>query len=566
MHVKRPFVIRSAATAILVSILCLIYAPAMHAQNAMGNGRALDANLQQGSNGSNPAAKTSNFSAGNDIITGNVTGLGYFHGNVGYGASGSFGGRLGSDDLFRFRARSLSSTPSQAAQGYTLGQGSVFRSHTNASVGDLQRTSGSASQYRSDGLIIRKSESHGTRSTKLATSSARLNDEYQDRIGYIRQPEGRMLEVTASPLLGVRHHQIDLTPEIVPPDQKSHDPQAHDSSDATDAKTTPRFYLPGVTLGQHLQDTMKSQSASETTLPADQLISDIESQLFQPIDKQDSQENPNAYRYLLAQIKQDRPDPESSSNQPNPEIEDPQSVPAQLKDPTLRQLAGAKARWRSARRRMTSQQGDNQDKGATSSQPLQKLLHTLDYDLPRIGTLAGKKDTLINQLLRKAQKQLQAQRYFDAQESFHHVVQLQPDDPMGQVGLLHAQIGAGLFRSAHVSLRSLFEKHPELIAARYDALLLPNDKRLTWINRELKKTLALTKQAESALILAYLGYQTGSPKIVTYALNIASVNMPHDPVVAMLRRIWIDAESVPDIAVPVDAQTNPPPITEPYSK
>ena len=73
---------------------------AVWGQNALGDGRRLDANLQRGSGGRNAVGQTPNFSARNDAITGNVTGLGYFRDDVGYGASGAFGGSLGDDDLF----------------------------------------------------------------------------------------------------------------------------------------------------------------------------------------------------------------------------------------------------------------------------------------------------------------------------------------------------------------------------------------------------------------------------------------------------------------------------------
>ena len=55
---------------------------ALYAQNAMGDGRVLDRNLQVGSGGVNPQAAPRTPSIGNSIVTGNVSGLGYFHGNA----------------------------------------------------------------------------------------------------------------------------------------------------------------------------------------------------------------------------------------------------------------------------------------------------------------------------------------------------------------------------------------------------------------------------------------------------------------------------------------------------
>ena len=76
---------------------------------AVGSARGqyeLDNSLQVGSGGINQLQQQPDYSAGNDIVTGNVTGLDYFHGDVGYRAAGEFRGQTGSNDLFRFRAQS----------------------------------------------------------------------------------------------------------------------------------------------------------------------------------------------------------------------------------------------------------------------------------------------------------------------------------------------------------------------------------------------------------------------------------------------------------------------------
>ena len=83
------------------------------AQDALGDGRALDSNLQVGSGGINQPGQAPAYLRANDVITGNVSGLGFFRDNVGYGATGEFGDRLGSDDLFRIQARNLA--PGQSA-------------------------------------------------------------------------------------------------------------------------------------------------------------------------------------------------------------------------------------------------------------------------------------------------------------------------------------------------------------------------------------------------------------------------------------------------------------------
>lgn len=70
---------------------------------------ALDRNLQQGGSGVNPANPTEDFAARNQLIYGNVGGLGFFRDSA-LPAPGDFRGQLGSDELFRFRAASTPPT------------------------------------------------------------------------------------------------------------------------------------------------------------------------------------------------------------------------------------------------------------------------------------------------------------------------------------------------------------------------------------------------------------------------------------------------------------------------
>ncbi len=98
---------RRLATASLALGLLVPAAPSAFAQERVNAGAdALDANLQVGSDGTNPRNSTVDFGARNLLITGQVTGGREFRGATGIRAEGAFGGQLGSDDFFRFRADS----------------------------------------------------------------------------------------------------------------------------------------------------------------------------------------------------------------------------------------------------------------------------------------------------------------------------------------------------------------------------------------------------------------------------------------------------------------------------
>ena len=102
---------------------------------------------------------------------------------------------------------------------------------------------------------------------------------------------------------------------------------------------------------------------------------------------------------------------------------------------------------------------------------------SLNYDLPRIKTLVSDKKTRIADLTREAETALANGKYLTAENRYRQIMLDTNDDPLPQAGLIHAQLGAGMFRSAGTNLRALFQQHPELIAARYDAKLLPTQER-----------------------------------------------------------------------------------------
>ena len=157
-------------------------------------------------------------------MTGNVTGLGYFRGEVDYTAPGEFRGELGDDDLFRFRAQSLTSSPAAASRGgytvrgYTLAAGqntlSIYRSLSGVRSSQVQLAptqnryaygDASGDSLGSSGLVVRPSRPAGNTKSILGYSpSENTTIGSGQRIGVYAQPDGKLLELNASPLLGVR--------------------------------------------------------------------------------------------------------------------------------------------------------------------------------------------------------------------------------------------------------------------------------------------------------------------------------------------------------------------------
>jgi hypothetical protein len=171
---------------------------------------------------------------------------------------------------------------------------------------------------------------------------------------------------------------------------------------------------------------------------------------------------------------------------------------------------------------------------------LKKLVEELDYDLPPLESLAGDVETRVNERMKLAESALIAGKYLTAESLYQRVLIDAPNMTMARVGLVHAQLGGGLIRSAAFNLRLLFEEHPELIATHYAENLLPNGSRLQWVQNELQKMITdANSPGDAGLMLAYLGHQVGSRQLVRYGLAVTEADNPNDALVPLLRQIWL---------------------------
>jgi hypothetical protein len=158
-----------------------------------------------------------------------------------------------------------------------------------------------------------------------------------------------------------------------------------------------------------------------------------------------------------------------------------------------------------------------------------------------IATLSGADPTRFNELVTEAEQDLRAGEYFFADRRFQRALRFRPGHPLATAGLAHAQIGAGYYLAASYTLRSLFTHQPEMIDARYDAGLMPNRPRLTRAVDVLQGRLdGEADRATNAFLLAYVGRLLGDRELVEQGLDVMNQVEPNDPLLPLLRAIWID--------------------------
>lgn len=116
---------------------------------------------------------------------------------------------------------------------------------------------------------------------------------------------------------------------------------------------------------------------------------------------------------------------------------------------------------------------------------------------------------IYDESMKAGQAALASARFFDAEEQFLRALAASSHDPMASIGRVHAQLGAGLYLSAALNLRTLFSDHPEMIGNRFDPALIPSPERAAAITAQLRDEIKHSESAlgrDASLLLAYLGH------------------------------------------------------------
>lgn len=594
-----------------IQSLCLLSAALIagcagsaYAQNALGDGTALDANT--GQNGTRNYTRP-NFAAElsfrNSIATGNAPGGLSFRGDLGYRAAGEFSGDLGSDSLFAFRRDSLYSglagmgirgtdalqyqfalttgsmppqnlmgnmslardnyyNPSQY-QGYgsTTGQ----RSQINTTLGYNTATEAldnrgnllSASEPSFDSNSMRgmlRSSSTYTTTTNLQPSILSVYEQ-----GVDLKPIG----LVASPLLGVTSTPMaedeELNPLVARPSNANTNPRDNNGLGAARLTTS---YDALVDQMRERVEAMRQTTEEKTPSPIDMNETNDEWLVRQMQDLREK-------LYGNKPANENAPDESDSTNTTdptNPESTDPTQsnmTPGLLKndmDSPLNQAISDKING-----------VDPDDKKTASNlNPYDPNYMTIDPQTLEVLRRDG--EERVQQLIdpRLADRDVYAQhidagqslisegRYFDAEERFTHALSIKPRDISAQLGRFHAQIGAGMVLSASVNLQTLFSTYPEIIASRYTGNLLPSEGRIESLIIRLKERAGIIVpelttrasegtrvQVSAAMLLAYLGYQTDDQATVQIGLDLVNeIGSEADRRFAsLLGQIWLTKES-----------------------
>ncbi len=527
----------SVLTAAVVTAvgLALPAAQAQVRQIQMGNG--MDANTNVGSGGSNRPVQGYVPINGNEVMTGNVSGLSYFHGaqqqiapgvyrsSIGTFSSASSNANLGSSDFSNFNR--------QSAGGYESAGGlNQIYYNPSSMVSTGQGTVYSAPIGGGYESAIVPRDAISPIATNAQISSLQPNTYAAPSAGLNRQAiaplvAGEQGAVLSSPLFILRTTEAPPPLGLVVPGGPATMPGTDNGNGSTTAPATNPAMVQGnlpsaritgqsldvtnamvsdnyLKLSTELASLMGPQTGMDQTTP-DKPVFPVPGKVVigKDIDPLTGQERTIATlqkpRQPTATGPATKPGDQVTATQPGVSAHSLATLPENLL------TAGSKV----APVRLA--QGKN-DPGAISS-----------YDMT----------------MGKAEQALKTGKYLDAAETYQAALGLKPEDPLALVGRAHSEFGAGLYSSAAHDLKFVFIRKPEMVSVHYDVASFIPAARQEYLMEDLQKLTDKKDAADTASFLyCYLCYQTGRSAAMQMELKKWGERQNHDEWQIVLSKAW----------------------------
>ena len=538
--------------------------------NALGYGNALDSSLEVGSGGRNfRSARTNaytyqNLQARNLVVTNNVAGGRGFRGDegylvtglsgAGYNAPGDFMGATAGDEIYGFnRDSSLSSldflASNRAIDPFNVAQGvGVFQYRRDFTA--LPEVNTMAGVQKINDAEIRLDRASAAIDSRSLLSTAVAPDD----IGVVAAAESTRMQASASAIRGIQVRPYGSVP--IP------DLYGEAIMNGERIRSEEEAMAP---LGQPFRSTFDVEKSTapperiEAQLDSSEAYKSILQRVYAQYEGRDDVEidavGLQRMRDDLGQVQarltptrigdpnEERPRNVSERRDGLPGDREPVTKPGDLgiDDEESDDFSSQDESdvVEESEETAPSEEGEEEEEksGArTVEELIQSYAHRTEFD----GFVDAKMEARVSQVATQAEEAMRAGDYFRAEDRFSLALKLSPGYPILEAGLANAQIGAGLYRSAAVSLTFLYRKHPEMIDVGWSKSARPTRTRLLLAADDVRKMIERDPQGSNGLgiLIAYIGRQIGDRALIEEGLD-GIQDQRIITLVPMLREIWL---------------------------
>ena len=157
------------------------------------------------------------------------------------------------------------------------------------------------------------------------------------------------------------------------------------------------------------------------------------------------------------------------------------------------------------------------------------------------------------QIAAQAEQAMIQGEYFKAEGRLDLALKLSPGNPILEAARANAQIGAGLYRSAALTLTGLYRRHKEMMDVSWDESVRPSTARLLYAASDIESMIAKDPNGSSGLgiVIAYIGRQLGDRALIDTGLDLVQDERLAD-LVSQLRTVWtsdrpyVEGEATPE--------------------
>jgi len=194
--------------------------------------------------------------------------------------------------------------------------------------------------------------------------------------------------------------------------------------------------------------------------------------------------------------------------------------------------------------------GTNSSPGSSASLSPKRLEKISDNQLQAGSKLKPVKladDTLTSRggasmfdaMMTRGEMDLKQGRYLDATQAFQSAMSNKPGDPLAVIGRAHAELGAGMYSAAAFDLKFIYTRNPELVSVKYDVGSFIPANRQEFLLQDLKKLTGDKDAGDMAAFLySYLCFQTGRTDLLQGELRAWGAEQVHDQWQTVALRSW----------------------------